>query len=45
MNKKRIIFLIFLLLLAVPGIINIALSDEQILYSKVKTIEPEEVNV
>ena len=44
MNKKRTLFLIFLLLLLVPGLITIAFSGEQILYSKIKTIEPHEVN-
>ena len=44
MNKKRTLFLVFLLLLLIPGLLNIALSDEQILYSKIKTIEPHEVN-
>jgi len=44
MNKKRTLFLIFLVLLLIPGLVSIAFSGEKILYSKVKTIEPEEVN-
>ena len=44
MNKKRTLFLIFLLLLLIPGLLSVAFSGEKILYSKVKTIEPEEVN-
>ena len=44
MNKKRTLFLIFLVLLLIPGLLSVAFSGEKILYSKVKTIEPEEVN-
>ena len=44
MNKKRTLFLIFLLLLLIPGLLSVAFSGEKILYSKVKTIETEEVN-
>ena len=44
MNKKRTLFLIFLVLLLIPGLVSIAFSGEKILYSKVKTIEPNEVN-
>ena len=44
MNKKRTLFLIFLLLLLIPGLLSVAFSGEKILYSKVKKIEPEEVN-
>ena len=44
MNKKRVLFLIFLVLLLLPGILSMAFGDEKILYSKVKTIEPHEVN-
>ena len=44
MNKKRVLFLIFLVLLLVPGIVSIALGGEKVLFSKVKTIEPHEVN-
>ena len=44
MNKKRILFLVFIILLLIPALIEKAFSGEKILYSKVKTIEPEEVN-
>ena len=44
MNKKRTLFLIFLLLLLIPGLLSVAFSGEKILYSKVKTIKPEEIN-
>ena len=44
LNKKRILFIIFLILLFTPIILNNAVSGEQELYSKVKTIEPKEVN-
>jgi len=44
MNRKRVLFLIFLVLLLVPGIVSIAFGGEKVLFSKVKTIEPHEVN-
>ena len=44
LNKKRTLFLVFILLLLIPALIEKAHSGEEILYSKVKTIEPEEVN-
>jgi len=44
MNKKRILFLVFILLLLIPALMEKAFSGEEILYSKVKTIEPNEVN-
>jgi len=44
MNKKRILFLVFIILLLIPALIEKAFSGEKILYSKVKTIEPSEVN-
>jgi len=44
MNKKRTLFLVFLLLILIPVLMEKAVSGEQILYSKVKNIEPHEVN-
>ena len=44
MNKKRTLFLIFLVLLLIPGLVSIAFSGEQILHSKIKTISPEKTD-
>ena len=44
MNKKRTLLLVFILLLFLPALMEKAFSGEEILYSKVKTIEPNEVN-
>jgi hypothetical protein len=44
MNKKRVLFLIFLVLLLVPGIVSIAFSGEKILHSKIKSISPEKTD-
>jgi len=44
MNRKRILFLIFLVLLMTPGLINMAVSGEQILHSKIKSISPEKTD-
>ena len=44
MNKKRTLFLVFIILLLIPALVEKAFSGEEILYSKVKTIEPNEVN-
>ena len=44
MNKKRVLFLIFLVLLLIPGLVSIAFSGEKILHSKIKNIEPHEVD-
>jgi hypothetical protein len=44
LNKKRVLFLIFLVLLLIPGIVSIAFSSEKILHSKIKTISPEKTD-
>jgi len=44
MNKKRVLFLVFLLLLLIPGILNMAFAGEQILHSKIKSISPEKTD-
>lgn len=43
LNTKRILFIIFVLLLLIPFLI-VPSKSEEILYSKVKNIEPKEVN-
>ena len=44
MNKKRILFLVFVALLLVPALIEKAVSGEQILHSKIKSISPEKTD-
>ena len=44
MNKKRILFLIFLLLVLIPMFMEKAISGEQILHSKIKSISPEKTD-
>ena len=44
MRKNELLILIFLVLLLVSGFVNISVSGEQILYSKVKTIQPEKTD-
>jgi len=44
MNKKRILFLVFVVLLLVPALIEKAVSGEQILHSKIKSISPEKTD-
>ena len=44
MRKNQLLILIFLVLLLVSGFVNISVSGEQILYSKVKTIQPEKTD-
>ena len=44
MNKKRVLFLIFLVLLLIPGLVSIAFSGEKILHSKIKSISPEKTD-
>ena len=44
MNKKRILFLVFVALLLVPTLIEKAISGEQILHSKIKSISPEKTD-
>ena len=44
MNKKRTLFLVFVTLLLIPMLINIVFAGEQVLYNKIKTIPPEDVN-
>ena len=44
MNKKRILFLIFLLLVLIPMFMEKAMSGEQILHSKIKSISPEKTD-
>jgi hypothetical protein len=44
MNKKRILFLIFLLLVIIPMFMEKAISGEQILHSKIKSISPEKTD-
>jgi len=44
MNKKRTLFLIFLVLLLIPVLVSISFSGEQILHSKIKTISPEKTD-
>jgi hypothetical protein len=44
MNKKRILFLVFVALLLVPALIEKAISGEQILHSKIKSISPEKTD-
>ena len=44
MNKKRILFLVFVVLLLVPALIENAVSGEQILHSKIKSISPEKTD-
>jgi hypothetical protein len=44
MSKKRTLFVIFLALVLIPVLLNYAFAGEKILYNKIKTIEPEDVN-
>jgi hypothetical protein len=44
MNKKRILFLVFLLLVLIPMFMEKAISGEQILHSKIKSISPEKTD-
>jgi len=44
MSKKRTLFVIFLALILLPVLLNYAFAGEKILYNKIKTIEPEDVN-
>ena len=44
LNKKRILFLVFVALLLVPALIEKAVSGEQILHSKIKSISPEKTD-
>src|SRR6056300_616487 len=44
MNKKRVLVLIFLVLLLIPGLVSIAFSGEKILHSKIKSISPEKTD-
>jgi hypothetical protein len=44
MSKKRTLFVIFLALILIPVLLNYAFAGEKVLYNKIKTIEPEDVN-
>src|SRR5210317_2204094 len=44
MNRKRFLLLIFLVLLLILGILSMAISGEQILHSKIKSISPEKTD-
>jgi len=44
MSKKRTLFVIFLALILLPVLLNYAFAGEKILYNKIKTIEPVDVN-
>ena len=44
MSKKRTLFVIFLALILLPVLLNYAFAGEKVLYNKIKTIEPEDVN-
>jgi hypothetical protein len=44
MSRKRTLFVIFLALILIPVLLNYAFAGEKILYNKIKTIEPEDVN-
>jgi hypothetical protein len=44
MSKKRTLFVIFLALVLIPVLLNYAFAGEKVLYNKIKTIEPEDVN-
>jgi hypothetical protein len=44
LNKKRILFLIFLVLLLIPGLVSVAFSGEKILHSKIKSLPPEKTD-
>src|SRR5210317_1251832 len=44
MNRKRILFLIFLVLLMTSGLVSIAFSGEKILHSKIVGIPPEKTD-
>ena len=44
MNKKRTLIIVFLSLILLPVLLNYAFAGEKILYNKIKTIEPEDVN-
>jgi len=44
MSKKRTLFFIFLALILLPVLLNYAFAGEKVLYNKIKTIEPEDVN-
>jgi hypothetical protein len=44
MNKKRTLFLVFLLLVLIPMFMEKAMSGEKILHSKIKSISPEKTD-